>query len=150
MTFKQAVTATPHLGADACRPGFQALAPADRPRVECADTRSLCGSVNIDGALRPVLPDAHRWDYAICYTPASEVVYWVEVHPAATSGIAEVQRKFIWLKGWLAGDGRELRNFDSQYVWIASGKTTFTQTAPQIRNLAQQGLRAVGRVLRIS
>ena len=149
MTFRQAVTATPQLGAHAFNEGLQALEAADRARFRIADTRKISGSVDVDGTLEAVLPDAHRWDYAIGYRRQSEIVYWVEVHPASTGDVATVQAKLTWLKAWLAGDGHRLREIEARFIWISSGKTTFTQGSPTMRKLAQQGLQAIGRVLRI-
>jgi hypothetical protein len=149
MTFRQAVTATPQLGADSFNGGLQALEPADRARVRIADTRKISGSVDVDGALEAVFPKAHRWDYAIGYRRQSEIVYWVEVHPASTGDVVTVQAKLTWLRTWLAGDGHRLREIEARFIWISSGKTTFTQGSPTMRKLAQQGLQAVGRVLRI-
>ena len=150
MTFEEAVKLTRHLGKDAIRPGFQALEAVDRSRVECADTRSLSGSVNIDRSLQPVAPNASRWDYAICYNAGSQVVYWVEVHPASPGDVAEVERKFLWLRNWLKEDGQRLYAFERHFVWIASGRSSFTQGSPQVRRLAQLGVRTVGRLLKIS
>ena len=149
MTFKQAVEAIPHLGAAAFRRGIQALTAADRARIECANSRALSGSVNIDVSLQPAFPNDPRWDYAIGYRRGRETLFWVEVHPASQGDVAEVQNKFTWLKGWLTDDGETLRQFEAQFIWISSGRTTFTQSSPTLRRLAQQGVRAVGRVLRI-
>jgi hypothetical protein len=90
MTFKEAVEATPHLGAVAFHNGIRALAPADRDRIECARTRNLSGSVNIDSTLRPHFPNTRRWDYAIGYRRGTDTVLWIEVHPASQGDISEV------------------------------------------------------------
>ena len=150
MTFKGAVEVTPHLGAVAFHKGIQALAPADRDRIECATARNLSGSVNLDATLRPHLPNANRWDYAVGYRRGTDTVFWIEVHPASQGAVSEVQNKFNWLTGWLASDGKALRSLEARFVWISSGKTTFTPGSPAIRRLAQQGVQTVGRVLRLS
>ena len=149
MTFKQAVAATPHLGVDAFRPGIQALKAADRARIDCADTGKLAGSVDVDAAIQPSQPNAQRWDYAIGYRRNAEVIYWVEVHPASLGDVARVRDKFLWVRAWLAGDGSRLQAFEAEFVWISSGRTTFTQSSPAIRKLAQEGVRTVGRSLKI-
>lgn len=150
MTFKQAVLATPNLGAGAFHAGIKALKAPDRDRIECSDTVRLSGSSDVDAALKASQPNAHRWDYAIAYRRKKEVVFWVEVHPASSGDIARVREKFVWLQAWLKGDAHRLRGFEAQFVWISSGKTTFTQGSPAIRRLAQEGVRAVGRVLKVS
>ena len=149
MTFKEAVETTPHLGAIAFHKGVQALAHADRARIDCAKTRNLFGSVNLDATLLPHLPNTRRWDYAVGYRRGTDTVFWIEVHPASQGSVSDVQNKFDWLKGWLAGEGWRLRQFEARFVWISSGKTTFTQGSPAIRKLAQQGVQTVGRVLRL-
>ncbi len=78
-----------------------------------------------------------------------EMIYWVEVHPASLREVDVVAQKFAWLKGWLLTDGRRLREFDPQYIWVSSGETAFTQGSPQVRSLAQKGVRSVGRRLSI-
>ena len=149
MSFREAVAATPQLGEGSYRRGLQAVDPAYRARVQCENTRRLCGSVDIDGRLQPIFRGAQRWDYAICYRESTQRVYWVEVHPASQRGIAEVDGKFEWLQEWLAGDGRRLRSFTPRYIWISSGETTFTKASPQIRRLALKGVQTVGRILKI-
>ena len=149
MTFRQAVHGTPHLGGNAFHAGIQALKAIDRSRIACAKTSNLSGSVDVDVALKQILPNSPRWDYAIGYRQKAEVVYWVEVHPASLGNIAEVQSKLQWLKGWLAGDGYKLRRLDARFIWVSSGRTTLTAGSPAVRKLAQQGVQVVGRVLRI-
>jgi hypothetical protein len=150
MTFEEAVVATPHLGLAAYHPGLQALKATDRARIDCANTAKLSGSVDVDAAIQPSQQDAHRWDYAIGYRRKTEAIYWVEVHPASLGDVARVRDKFLWLRAWLAGDGNRLEAFDAEFVWISSGKTTFTQASPAIRKLAQEGVRTVGRSLKIA
>lgn len=152
MTFKKAVEKTPHLE-DAWRPGLQALRASDKAHVEVEDARHLAGSADIDAALASVQPHAHRWDYGIGYKArrnASERVYWVEVHPASSKEVKSVLDKLRWLKDWLEGEGRALGTLAREFVWVSTGKTSFTLTSPQQKRFAQLGLRHTGRVLRIS
>ena len=150
MSFRNAVSRTPHLGPAAYCAGLQALEATDRERIECENTHRLCGSVNIDHALEPNQPNQRRGDYAVCYTRATQIVYWIEVHEASQRGVAALEQKFDWLQGWLGGEGYRLRAFTAHYIWISSGETTFTKGSPQVRKLAQKGVRSVGRVLRIA
>lgn len=147
MSFRDAVAQTQHLGAGAAQAGLQALDAPDRVRIACAKPRRLRGSVNVDRSLQPHRPNDNRWDYAICYERDAEEIFWVEVHPASDGDVAVVQRKFEWLRAWLSADGRPLDGFPRQFIWVSSGKTTFTQGSPAIRKLALKGLRAVGRTL---
>lgn len=147
--FQKAVETTPGLGADAFRSGLRALTATDRSRIACADTHKLVASVDIDSSLQSRFPNASRWDYAICYQRKTEVVYWVEVHPASPGDVAELLHKFAWLTKWLESEGKSLNAIPKLFVWIATGKTTLIPTAPAARLLAQKGVRHVGRKLHI-
>ena len=152
MKFREAVEATVSIR-DAYRDGLQALRHGDRKHVDAQDRRSLAGSVDLDTACKHSHPNDPRWDYAVAYQRAKSHpgdVFWIEVHPVRTEDHrAEVRRKFDWLKVWLAAEGKRLRAFPAFYVWIASGKTSFTSTSPQIRALAQLGVLFAGRHYRI-
>lgn len=152
MSFGNAVNNTPDLRG-AWYGGLQALSSTDRGRLIVQDTRSIAGSVNIDVALRIKFPNESRWDYAIGYQRTgerAEIVYWVEVHPANTGSVNEVLAKLDWLRKWMSGNAPSLDSMKRQFVWISSGKTSFTSGSPQQKQLALQGVRHVGRVLRIA
>lgn len=151
MNFRRAVERVPDLRG-ALRPGLKALRAQDRPHVAPEDPRRLRGSVDVDAALRPRHPHAHRWDFAIGYRHSNlnrDFIYWVEMHTATDRQVKVVLEKLSWLKGWLAGDGCELRTPDSEFVWVSSGATTFTLSAPQRKEFAQSGLYHRGQVFRI-
>lgn len=151
MTFKEAVEATPNL-AGRFQIGLQALRAQDRPHIKAEDTRKLVGSVDIDSALQEAEPNANRWDFAIVYQHTNrdaEVIYWTELHTANDSEIKVVIKKALWLRGWLKADGRNLTEFERDIVWVSSGPTSFQLTGPQRKQMAQAGLRHVGRCLRI-
>ena len=85
MSFKMAVTKTPHL-AGAWMPGLGALRAQDKPHVAPEEPRRLKGSADVDTALQHHQPNAHRWDFAIGYRHANrskDCVYWVEIHTAS-------------------------------------------------------------------
>jgi hypothetical protein len=151
MTFKKAVGATDHL-ANAWRPGLQALRANDRNHVSAEDTRRLKGSVDIDGALQAQHPHANRWDFAIGYRHSNrqqDCIYWLEIHTANDEETEVVLRKLAWLQQWLASEGRPLKDFECDFIWVSSGSTSFTLTAPQVKRFAELGLQQRGRVLRI-
>ena len=58
MSFESAVQAAPAAVAGAFRLGKQALPGQHRSLVTCADSRRLTGSVNLDAALQPSLPNS--------------------------------------------------------------------------------------------
>ncbi len=112
----------------------------------------LTGSVDIDTALRDQEPDAHRWDFAIGYrhtNRAKDCIYWVEVHTANDAEVRVVLGKLRWLRGWLARDGSALRDFEGDFIWVSSGSTSFTLSAPKLKQFAQLGLQHKGKILRI-
>jgi hypothetical protein len=85
VTFKEAVEQTPEIR-QAWQSGLGALRRADKEHVDAEDTRLVTGSVDVDRTLKEAYPNDNRWDYAIGHRPmnlASEVAYWVEVHPAS-------------------------------------------------------------------
>ena len=157
MSFESAVQAAPAPVAGAFRAGKQALPGQHRSLVTCADSRRLTGSVNLDAALQPSLPNAPRWDYGLGYQPISgaERAVWVEVHPAATSNVGEVIRKLDWLRTWLRQPGRALGRLThgngeiGPFVWIATGRVGINANSPQRRRLNQSGLGMPQRRLRL-
>jgi hypothetical protein len=116
------------------------------------DTRKLCGSADIDTALRRIEPDANRWDFGIAYKHSNrreEFVYWVELHTASDSQVNKVINKARWLLGWFRTGGMPLAQFEREIAWVSSGATTFTLTAPQSKQMAEVGLIHKGLKLRI-
>jgi hypothetical protein len=146
LDFRKAVRTTPHLE-NAWQPGLGALRAEDRAHIRPQDSRNLRGSADIDTAWQTVEPHANRWDFAIAYKHtniAAEFVYWVETHTGSDDQIKTVLKKLEWLKRWLRGDGRKLAGFEKEFVWVASGATSFTSGSTQVKRLAEQGLRYAG------
>jgi hypothetical protein len=151
MTFREAVEKTPHLENAYCA-GLQALRAEDKPHIDPEDPRKLQGSVDIDAANVRVDPQGNRWDFAIAYEHTNrdaEVVYWVELHTASDSQVGKVIKKAQWLQAWFQGNGKLLKPFEKEILWVSSGATTFTLSAPQKKQMAQVGLKTCGGNLRI-
>lgn len=151
MTFKQAVEKTKGLE-NAWQEGLQALRREDKPHIEAEDTRALRGSVDIDAAYLAADPNGNRWDFAIGHQHTNrdaEVIYWVELHTGSDSEIKVVIRKARWLRDFLKGPGKKLAAFEREILWVSSGATKLSPSAPQKKLMAQVGLRQVGGVLRI-
>lgn len=151
MTFREAVQGTPHLER-AWKPGLGALRTRDRGHIKPSDPRRLQGSVDVDAALREHEPNANRWDFAIGYRHTNrpkDCIYWVEIHTADDKEFDVVLRKMNWLRDWLAGDGRTLNQFESDFVWVSSGANSLTLGAPRLKQLAQLGLQQKTKFLRI-
>jgi hypothetical protein len=151
VTFKKAVGQTPHL-AGAWKSGLGALRGRDRRHVAPEDPRLLRGSADVDSAVQPHQPNAHRWDFAIGFRHtdrSQDCVYWVEVHTGNNKEVKVVLEKLRWLRAWLTGDGIHLSRFERDFIWVSSGATSFTLGAPQLKQFAQLGLQHRGSVLRI-
>jgi len=152
VTFKIAVERTPDLKGSWC-PGLKALSEADKAHVTAEDPRRLKGSVNVDALLRQKFQNDPRWDYAIGHQPTNlkrEMIYWVEIHPANDRGVVEVLNKLNWLRGWLRRSAPLLHAMPRAFIWVSSGKTSFTPSSPQQKRLALLGLQHKGRMLRIA
>lgn len=151
MTFRESAEQTPGLQ-NAWRAGLGALRPQDRPHVSAQSTRKLEGSIDIDAAYRPAQPNANRWDFAIGYrhtNRADPFVYFAEMHTGSDGEIGVVLRKLEWLKGWLRSGNNRLAGLERDIVWVASGSTSFTKGATQVKTLAAKGLRYSGKILHI-
>jgi hypothetical protein len=138
MAFQEVVQSIPAIS-NCHQQGKQALG-AYSQKVDVGETRQLCGSVNLDVCLHNKYPDANRWDYILCYRNKA---YFIEVHPAITSEVGCVIRKFQWLKNWLKVDGiaiYALMAQDNPYHWIASGNVAILKNSPQARMLSLSGL----------
>lgn len=134
--FKAAVEATPDITFGYCN-GLQAF-KSNSSLLKVANTRKLLGSVDIDDATKNLYPQDARWDYAVGY---EDNAYFVEVHPANTSNVAEMAKKAKWLETWLKDKAGELAKIrDGNLLWIPSGKVAILKSSPQYRSLAQHKL----------
>lgn len=127
--------------------GLQALRNADRQHIRVKGPRQLTGSVDVDSALAGTLPNDPRWDYGIGHIARGngiETVHWVEVHPATDGEVKVIEAKLVWLQNWTRLNASALSSMRRQYIWVSSGKTSFTPGAPSLKRLAQKGLVNVG------
>jgi len=79
----------------------------------------------------------------------TDVVYWIEVHPAHDREINVMKEKLSSLLEWLRTRAPRLNDLDGAFVWVSSGDTSFTKGAKQVRKLADEGLIFHGGVFRI-
>lgn len=140
--------ATPDIAKDDYRPGKEALARKDRPRVDCRNTRRLTGSIHLDKILQNKRDHAHkhRWDYGIGYKPPQgrERAIWIEVHQATTSEVRTPIDKLTELRAWLKEHAPSLQaitqNDESSFVWLATGSVNISPSSRQAKMLNQAGL----------
>jgi hypothetical protein len=146
VTFRQAVDGTRDLEG-AWRAGLGAVHERDRNRLRTEQTRRLSGSVDVESALTPRYRDERQWDYAVGFRPTNtkaEVVYWLEVHPANEGEVRVVLEKLEFLRRWLRENGPKLNAMPKAFIWISSGRTSFTRTSPQQKRLSLAGLQHGG------
>lgn len=151
MTFRNAVQESPDLRG-AWRPGLGALG-TDSRHVAANDPRTIAGNVHIEECLKKSRKTERRWDYAVGHKPSNrgtEVVYWIEVHPAYDHEIKVVKEKLNSLHKWLRTSAPRLNEMDSDFVWVASGDTSFTKGSKQVRRLAEEGLSFHGGVPKLT
>lgn len=119
--FEQVVKNTNDI-AQGYQPGLQAIEAQHKGYIVVKSPRLLCGSVNIDKEVEKFYPNEHRWDYAICYDGK---VFFVEIHSANTSNIAEMEKKLKWLKNWLKTKAPLLEQFPAssskRFYWVTMG-----------------------------
>jgi hypothetical protein len=151
MNFKEATENTPGLETK-YKVGLQALRAEDKTHIRAEDTRRLTGSIDVDSAYREADPDGNRWDFAIAYLHTNrktEYVYWVELHTAMDSEVKVVIKKAAWLLQWLKTTGILLATFEREILWVSSGVTRLTLSAPQRKQMAEVGLQQRGSILDI-
>jgi hypothetical protein len=143
MSFASDCEAIPQLSGSSRR-GLQALMAPDRAHVSKRRMTALTTSISIDAALKASQPEAPRWDYGVAEKRGgTEIVHWIEIHPASGGNcIAQMQSKLRWLTVWLRDN--PLATYQREVVWIATGKSAFTARHPNLRVLAQAGLRFAG------
>jgi hypothetical protein len=74
-----------------------------------------------------------------------EMIYWVEIHPATEREIKNVIAKLRWLKTWLRDHAPNLNRMRCEFLWLSSGRTSLSPSAPQRKRMAQHGLLHRGR-----
>lgn len=133
MTFEQAVKQTAEIK-DAFHPGLRALRKIDKSRITATNPALLTGSIYLDEALSRTYPHESRWDYGIGQKPensSNERVFWLEIHPGHAGELRVVLAKLEWLKQWLRESAVHLNGLQREFIWISTGKTSLTPTAPQ-------------------
>lgn len=123
-------------------PGKQALTSVAQTAVRESKVR-IADSLDLDGATKPLHPDKHRWDYLLGTNHSERPILAVEVHPARSSEVDVLIKKKrnaeTVLASELTADHRVRR-----WLWLASGRSSFTSTGPEARRLAAAGIRFVG------
>lgn len=149
MNFKEAVESNAEIS-NCYKSGLQAMG-TNSNKVMAADTRKLCGSVDLDKCVAEKYREENRWDYLVCY---DEKVFCVEVHPASTGEVKVMIAKVAWLKRWLCDKGAEIEMQlakGESYKWITSGNgnVNFKPGDKYGRLLALEGLSFPKKILQL-
>ncbi len=98
-----------------------------------------------------------KTDESVFYIPAQRVLAlrdgWPRPFSDYTPGdpfvVRDFSEKLRWLKQWLAHSAPSLEAMPGEFIWVASGGSSFNARSPQAKTLAQEGLPIVGRVFQI-
>lgn len=132
------------------QPGMSAIKGEYRQALETRRHTRFSDSVDLDEAFRDSEPRAARWDYGVGVAGMVEKAFWIEPHPASSTG--EVQKmldKLAWLKATLARPEfaglleltkRTLAEGSPAYIWLYSGANRILPNSREARLLASKGL----------
>jgi hypothetical protein len=126
--------------------GLGAVATAHRNCIEESVRAHFNDSLDLDEALREGHEQENRWDYLLGHSSSGEVI-GIEPHSAKQDQISTVIKKrkaaLVHLRDHLR-DGARV----SRWLWVASGRVDFANTAKTTLLLAQNGIQFVGRAIR--
>ena len=141
MTFEDAVKATPQICDKYCT-GLKALGKHSA-KIKFSCSAEIDGSVNIDEATKQYYPNDYRWDYVVGYKGRT---YFFEIHPAATSQVDVVKRKYEWLKNWLRNDAPKINSLEkanNAFFWIYTNRFDIPYTSTQYKKAVAMGLKPI-------
>ena len=152
--FGEAVAARPPLQ---LRSGLQAIKKSEgKDRISATNPAHVLGSVAMDDDCKALHPNDSRWDYVVGYNRnGATMAHFVEVHSAETSEVSTVEKKFQWLRDFLAsGPSAKLRALPAEFHWVASGRVRILPHTPQYKKLhvtlRKLGLRFAGQTLELT
>ncbi len=122
--------------------GLGALKRADRECFEREIRNAFADSLDLNEAMRPGRDRDHRWDCLLGHH-ASETVIAVEPHSAAQGEVSVIISKCTRAKEQLRDHLRDGVKI-AKWLWVASGKVTFSGIEKAARQLDQHGVEFVG------
>jgi hypothetical protein len=139
MTFAQAVESYPRLQPH-YHTGLGALG-GNRTRVRMRDARRIIGSLDIEAAQHEVSAGSPAWDYGIgVRSNRSDVVIWLEVHPADSSHVEKMIEKFQSLAAFLKEYTPDFLRLSRRYVWLATRRVGIAPASRERRRLNALGI----------
>jgi hypothetical protein len=137
--------------------GKNAVKSEYRSGIEAGESHTFVASVDIDAHFKVTEPNSFRWDYGVGLRSDAghESLWWVEPHPASSSGeVSRMLEKLDWLKGKL-GQPRfagllaltnKARAQGIAFRWLAiTGTVAIRPDTSEARRLALHGLAAPAR-----
>lgn len=125
--------------------GLKALQQEHRLYIDSPLRAEFGDSVNIDKAFLAEHEEENRWDYLLGHVPSGEVIA-LEPHSAKQSEVSTIiaKRKAArdHLQLHLEADARI-----AAWLWVASGNVHFADTEKVRRQLDQNGIQFVGKVV---
>ncbi len=126
--------------------GLGALKKADAKLIDPGQRQRVGDSLDLDEATRKELPDRPRWDYLLS-VPDRPALVGIEPHAARDSEvslvIAKKQVAREYLRDHLSSSSRV-----SNWYWVTRGRVGFSDTEKARRQLDQNGIEFVGRIVR--
>lgn len=137
---KEAVDETPDVTGNH-KKGLMALKGSDSELIIVPDTRKIGGSLDIDSTTKRLYPNAARWDYAVEYDGE---VFFIEVHPASTTEIKAMIKKYDWLKNWLKTKAPRIDALKAKskhpYHWVHTGSSKILKSSRHYKELTKRKL----------
>jgi hypothetical protein len=125
--------------------GMGAFIAADRNLIVLDQRQRIGDSLDLDRAMRRNFPNENRWDYVFSVSDAKKLLA-LEPHSAKDGEIrvviAKKRNAATELRRHLKPQHRV-----SEWLWVSHGRTSFSKTEKARRQLAQEGIRYVGRGL---
>lgn len=153
-SFQESIVSRPPLR---LRQGLQAIKKSEgKDRISATNPAHVLGSVAMDDDCKALHPNDSRWDYVVGYNRnGATMAHFVEVHSAETSEVSTVEKKFQWLRDFLAsGPSAKLRALPAEFHWVASGRVRILPHTPQYKKLhvtlRKLGLRFAGQTLELT
>ena len=150
------VTTVSQAGHSTCT-GKQAVKGSHSTLIATAKDVQLQASWDMDAAYLKHEPQAPRWDYALAIQSDRECLYWVEVHPASSTGqVEEMLAKLKWLQSKLCDPQFKVLNQLTKatqvrkiqaFRWLYTGDNRIRPGSQEARKLAQAGLNAPERMI---
>lgn len=123
--------------------GMGAFLDRDRALIAVEQRPRIGDSLDLDAAMEPAFPSAHRWDYIFSVADAGTLVA-LEPHTATDGEISEVISKKRNAKAYLEAHLIPQHRV-SRWIWVSHGRTAFSKMEGARRRLDSAGIHYLGR-----